>query len=87
MRCGYTLVEGSAIEQGVRTPFTLVPGNSSARPFVETILHDQVKLKSDLSNVKEALAEEKTLSAKRHEDLFVLLSALSAKLTPPEKAP
>jgi len=87
MGCGYTLAEGPATEQGVRTPFTSVFSSSSARPSVETILHDQVKLKSKLSEVKEALAEEKALNTKWHEDLLALLSALSAKLTPPDKAP
>ena len=78
---------GPTTEQGVITPFTLVSGSSSARPSVEIVLHDQAKLKTELSEVKESLAEEKVLNAKRHEDLLALLSALSAKLTPPEKAP
>jgi len=87
MGCGYTLVEGLATEQGVRTPFTPISGSSSARPSVETVLHDQVKMKSELSKVKEALAKEKALNAKRREDLLALLSALSTKLTPPDKTP
>jgi len=87
MVCGYTLVEGTAIEQGVRTPFTPVSGSSSAQPSVETVLYDQAKLKTELSEVKEALAEEKALNAKRNKDLLALLSALSAMLTPPERAP
>jgi len=87
MGCGYTLIEGPATEQGVRTTFTPVSGSSSARPSVQTVLHDQVKLKSELSEVKEALAEEKALNAKRHEDLLTLLSTLSTKLTAPDKAP
>jgi len=87
MGYGYTLVEGPSTKQGVRTPFAPVSGSSSARPSVESILHDQAKLKSELSEVKDALAEEKALNAKRHEDLLALLSALSAKLTPPDKAP
>jgi len=40
MGCGYTLVEGPATEQGVRIPFTPIFGSSSARPSVETVLHD-----------------------------------------------
>jgi len=87
MGCGYTLVEGPSTEQGVRTPFTPVSGSSSARPSVESVLSDQAKLKSELSEVKDALAEEKALNAKRNEDLLMLLSALSSKLTPPNKAP
>jgi len=42
---------------------------------------------SELTEVKDALAEEKALNAKRHEDLIALLSALSAKLVPPDQAP
>jgi len=46
-------------------------------------LSDQAKLKSELTEVKDDLAEEKALNAKHHEDLLVLLSALSTKFTPP----
>ena len=87
MGCGYTLVEGPSTEQGVRTPFTPVSGSSSARSSVESVLQDQTKLKSKLTEVKDALVEEKALNVKRHEDLLALLSALSAKLTPADQAP
>jgi len=40
-------------------------------------------LKTELIEVKGALAEEKALNAKRHEDLLALLSALLEKLSPP----
>jgi len=40
-------------------------------------------LKTKLTEVKEALAEEKAQNAKRYEDLLALLSALSAKVSPP----
>jgi len=40
-------------------------------------------LKTELAEVKEALAEEKAQNAKHREDLLALLSALSAKLSPP----
>ena len=86
MGCGYILVKGPSTEQGVRAPFAPVSGSSSARPSVESILHDQAKLKSELSEVKDALAEEKALNAKRHEDLLALLYALFAKLTLPDNA-
>jgi len=33
--------------------------------------------------VKGVLQEEKELNAKRHEDLLVILAALTAKLSPP----
>ena len=87
MGCSYTLVEGPSTEQGVRTPFTAVSGSTSALPSVESVLHDQAKLKSELTEVKDALVEEKALNAKWHEDLLALLSALSSKLTPPDQAP
>jgi len=87
MGCGFTLVEGPASEQEARTSFTPVSGSSSARPSVESVLSDQAKLKSELSEVKDALAEEKALHTKRHEDLLALFSTLSSKLTPPDNAP
>jgi len=85
--CGYTLVEGPTTGQGVRTPFPPVSGSSSAWSSVETVMHDHAKPKSKLSEVKDALAEEKALNAKRYEDLLALLSTLSAKLNPPDNAP
>jgi len=83
MGCRYTLVGGPALEQGTRTPCPPVLDGTLVRPSVETILQDQSRLKYELTEVKKALAEEKALNAKRHEDLLALLSALSAKLSPP----
>jgi len=83
MGCGFTLVEGPASEQGARTPFPPVLGSSSSGPSIKALLQDQSRLKTKLTEVKGALAEEKALNAKRHEDLLALLSALSAKLSPP----
>jgi len=40
------------------------------------LLQDQSRLNDELTEVKEALAEEKVLNAKRHEDLLSILSAL-----------
>jgi len=40
-------------------------------------------LKTELIEVKEALAEEKALNLKLHEYLLALLSVLSAKLSSP----
>ena len=71
------------ILQGARTPFPPVSGSSSSGPSVEALLQDQSRLKTELTEVKGALAEEKALNAKHHEDLLALLSALSAKLSPP----
>ena len=81
--CGFTLVEEPASEQGIKTPFFPVPGNFSSGSSVGALLQDQSQLKIELTEVKGALAEEKTLNAKRHEDLLALLSVLSAKLSPP----
>ena len=83
MGCGFTLVEGPASEQGTRTPFLPVPESSSSGSSIDALLQDQSQLKTELTEVKGALAEEKALNAKRHEDLLALLSALLAKLSPP----
>jgi len=83
MGCGFTLVEGPTSEQGTKTPFPPVPGNSSSGPSVEALLQDQSRLKIELTEVKGALAEEKALNTKRHEDLLALLFVLLAKLSPP----
>jgi len=80
MGCGFTLVEGPASENGARTPFPPSPGSSSSGPSIEALLQDQSRLRTELTEVKGALAEEKALNAKRHEDLLALLSALLAKL-------
>ena len=77
MGCGFTLVEGLTSEQGERTPFPPIPGSSSNGPSAEALLQDQSHLKTELTEVKGALAEEKALNAKRHEDLLTLLYALS----------
>ena len=85
MGCDFSLVKGTqtAIEQGLRTPFPPIPGTSFSEASADALLQDQPRLKTELTEVKEALAEEKTQNAKRHEDLLALLSALSAKLSPP----
>ena len=84
MGCDFSLVKGSqtAIEQGTRTPFPPVFGTSS-EPSIDALLQDQSRLKTELSEVKETLAEEKAQNAKCYEDLLALLSGLSAKLSPP----
>jgi len=83
MGCGFTLVKGATSEQGARTPLPPVPGSPSSGPTVEALLQDQSRLKTEFTEVKGALAEEKALNAKRHEDLLALFSALSTKLSPP----
>ena len=64
-------------------PFPSVPGTSSSEPSVDALLQDHSQLKIELTEVKKALGEEKAQNAKHHEDLLALLSALSAKLSPP----
>jgi len=81
MGCGYTLVEGSASEQGTKTPHPPVSGSSSVK--VEAALEEKSRLNAELIAVKATLDEEKALNAKRHEDLLALLSSLSAKFSPP----
>jgi len=83
MGCGLTLVKGAASEHGTRTPFPPVPGSCSSGLSVDALLQDQSRLKTELTEVKGALAKEKALNANCHEDLLTLLSALSAKLSPP----
>jgi len=58
MGCDFTLAKGepSATEQGPRTPFPLIPGTSS-ESSVDALLQDQSRLKTELTEVKEALAE------------------------------
>jgi len=78
MGCGFSLVTGeqTASEQGPRTPFPPVPSTSSSGPSVAALLQDQSRLRTKLIEVTEALAEEKVLNAKCHEDLLALLYVL-----------
>ena len=61
MGCEFSLVKGTqtATEQGPRTPFPPIPGTSSSEPTVDALLQDQSQLKTELTEVKEAIAEEK----------------------------
>jgi len=78
MRCGYSLVPGTAhkAEQEARTPVPPVPHGISSKPTLD-------RLQAEITEVKEVLATEKELSTKRHEDLLALLATLNSKLTPP----
>ena len=80
--CGFKIAKGEAAgyEQGPQTPFTPVSGSSSSGTSLDTLLQDQNWLKDEISEVKAALAEEKALNAKRHENL---LSSLTAQLSSP----
>ena len=81
MGCGYTLVEGSACEQGTKTSRPPVPGSSSVK--VEAALEHNSLLNAELNAVKAALDEEKALNTKRHANILALLTSLSAKFSPP----
>jgi len=85
MGCGLDLAksESSASEQGHRKSFTPVSGHASGKAPLEALLQDNTRLKSELIAGNEELATEREQNAKRHDDLLSLLSALSAKLSPP----
>jgi len=85
VRCGFKLVKGdqAALEQEPQPPLSRIPGSSSSEPSVDNLLLDQTRLKTELAEVKAALAEEKDLNAKYHEDLLHAISALTAKLSTP----
>jgi len=61
--CGFKLTKGiSAIsEQGPQTPFGPVPGSTptSNTPTFDTLVQDQILLKGEITEVKQALTEEK----------------------------
>jgi len=71
----------ATLKQGLQTPFGHVPGVTStfSAPTLDTLPHDQIHLKGEITEVKQALTEEKALNAKRHVDLLNAISALTAK--------
>ena len=83
--CGFSLAKGehSASEQGPRSTFPPVSDSSSGGSSIEALFQDQRRLKTELTDVKGGLTEEKELNAKHHEDLLAILAALTAKLSPP----
>jgi len=85
MECGFDLIqeEDPDSKQGLQTPARPVPSSSLSQPSVEVLQQEQQRLQAKLTAVKGVLAEEKELSAKRHEDLLVILAALTAKPSPP----
>ena len=66
----------------MQTP-TPVPSGSFSEPSIKVLQQEQLRMQAELIAVKSVLAEEKELSAKRHEDLLAILAALTAKLSPP----
>ena len=89
MGCGFKLVKGdqAASEQGPRTPFLPVPGSSSSEPFVDHLLLDQNRLKTELTEVRAALVEKKFSmpSAMRISCRFLQPSQLNSLLLHPNK--
>ena len=85
MGCGFSLAKGehSAAEQGPQATFPPVSGSSSSGSSIEALVQNQTRLKTELTDVKGVLAEEKELNAKSHENLLAILAALTAKLSPP----
>jgi len=87
IECGFKVTkDGSATsEQGLQTPLGLVSSevSTSSAPTIDTLLQDQITLKGEIAEVKQAVTEEKALNAKRHEDLLSVLIALTVKFPPP----
>ena len=81
--CGFKVTKGGTAgsEQGLKTPFSLVPSSSTSEPYLDNLLQDQSWLKDELSEVSQALSKEKALNANRHEDLLNAISALTTKLS------
>ena len=73
--CGFELFKevDFGFEQGVQIPTPPVPSSGLS---IVSLHQNQQRMEADFAALKE-------LSAKRHEDLFSLLVALNAKLTPP----
>ena len=64
MGCGFSLAKGenSTAEQRPRTTFPPISGSSSGGSSIEALIQDQTRLKTELTDVKRALAEEKELN-------------------------
>ena len=85
MGCGYEVGQGSTHKQGPRPPRP--PVSETPNPSVEAVLEDNARLKEELSAVKSALEAENAISAKRHEELLALLSALAPSIPPLQSRP
>jgi len=84
--CVFKVTKGcsAALEQRLQTPLGHVSSeaSTSGTPTIGTLLQDQITLKGEIAEVKQALTEEKALNVKRHEDLLSALLALTAKFPP-----
>jgi len=74
----------TGLEQGPQTPIGPVPSeaSTSSGPTFDTLVQDQLSLKGEITDMKEALLEEKALNVKRYEDILSALSALIAIFLP-----
>jgi len=90
VECSFKVAKGSnaGSEQGPKTPFGPVLGPTSifGTHTINTLVQDQNLLKGEISEVKQALAEERTLNAKCHENLISVISAFTAKFTSPSSS-
>ena len=85
MGCSFDLVqEGDpSFEHGVQTLTPPVLRSSSSQLPVAALQQEQQRLQDEITTVKGVFQEEKELNAKRHEDFLAILTALTAKLSPP----
>ena len=85
--CGFKMIEGCSAtsEQRLPTPLGPVPSeaSTSSAPIIDTLSQDQITLKGEMAEVKQALTEENALNAKHHENLLSALLVLTAKFPPP----
>jgi len=85
--CGFKVTKGCSAtsEQGLQTPLGPIPSepSTSSAHIIDTLLQDEITLKGEIAEAKQVLTEEKTLNAKRHENLLSALLALIAKFPPP----
>ena len=55
---------------------------SSSTTMVAALVQNQLHLKEEIAEVKQALTEAKALNTQCHEDILRALSTLTAKLAP-----
>jgi len=85
--------EGSVLEQGPKTPFgssrhpVSSMAASSSTTMVAALVQNQLHLKEEIAEVKQALTEAKALNTQCHEDILRALSTLTAKLAPSSSSP
>ena len=87
---GFKVTKGGSVtsEQGLQTPLgpVLNEAFTSSAPTIYTLLQDQITLKGEITEVKQALTEKNALNTKYHEDLLSALLALTAKFPHPSSS-